>query len=36
LAEYQEPPTAAKSATTARRQGPVRRARHRVSQWPGW
>ena len=35
LAEYQEPPTAAKSATTARRQGPVRRARHRVSQWPG-
>jgi peptidoglycan-N-acetylglucosamine deacetylase len=36
LAEYQGPPTAAKPATTARRQGPVRRARHRVSQWPGW
>jgi peptidoglycan-N-acetylglucosamine deacetylase len=36
LAEYQGPPTAEVKTATARRQGPVRRVRHRVSQWSAW
>jgi len=36
LAEYQGPPASMKATTTARRQGPVRRVRHRVSQWSAW